>query len=249
MQKRTFLTFGTQQYYHALQCICQEANFLRFFDEIRGVTDKDLQSDAFFWKQHGKFIESNQRGYGYWIWKPYLIKKEMDKLADNDILIYCDAGCTININAMPRLMEYIDLLKTNKEGYGILSFVLPFKEVEYTKHKIFEYFDCNKEQQDMLQCMATIVIIKKNAHSMNIINKWVEASNHYYLINDVVDNEDSSFVTNRHDQSLLSVLVNKYGSIKLRDETYFEPDWNNGRKYPFLATRCNMMIKSLINGY
>lgn len=242
MPKKTFLTFASQQYYHALHCICNEAAELEYFDEINNYIDNDLKQDYNFWQQHGVFIENNCRGYGYWIWKSYLIKQELDKLADNDILIYCDAGCSININGKERLLEYIDLLNTNKDGYGILAFQFPYKELEYTKRKIFEYFECSEEQQNMLHCLATIILIKKNAHSMNIINKWYEASTHYYLINDDIDNEHSLFKVNRHDQSLLSVLVNKYGSVKLPDETYFEPDWNNGRKYPFLATRGNKQI-------
>ena len=35
------------------------------------------------------------RGGGYWIWKSHIIKK-INEINDNDILIYLDAGCSIN---------------------------------------------------------------------------------------------------------------------------------------------------------
>jgi hypothetical protein len=59
------------------------------------------------------------------------------------------------------------------------------------------------------------------------------------LINDFVSyNEDPAFIENRHDQSILSVIANRFGSIKLMDETYFNPNWNHdGMLYPFWAKR------------
>ena len=62
-----------------------------------------------------------------------------------------------------------------------------------------------------------------------------------YLINDDKTDEIPLFVDIRHDQSIFSVLVNKYGSIKIYDETYFEEfdsNWyKQGRNYPLLARR------------
>ena len=105
----------------------------------------------------------------------------------------------------------------------------------YTKNKIFEYFNIN--EKNLFQYISGIIIIKKNNHSIDIINKWYNTCI-YELINDNTCNEDPEFIENRHDQSILSVLVNKYGSIKLLDETYFYPNWNTiGIQYPFWAKR------------
>jgi hypothetical protein len=84
--------------------------------------------------------------------------------------------------------------------------------------------------------MATVIILKKNAHSTSIINEWYEQCENYDLINDEKGKEDPRFIDHRHDQSILSVLVNKRGSLKITDETYFS-NWNNGANYPFLAKR------------
>jgi len=71
---------------------------------------------------------------------------------------------------------------------------------------------------------------------MNIINEWCTLCQDYDLINDCTNNESNEFIEHRRDQSIISVLVNKYGSIKLLDETYFA-NWNDGLRYPFLARR------------
>lgn len=237
---KKFITFGgpTSNFHDSVKRICKEAEDLHFFDKIKGYTEIDLKNNESFWEKHGNFIENNSRGYGYWIWKSFLIKKELDHLNENDILIFCDAGCQINKHGKQRLLEYIDLLYMNHDNYGLISFQLEFKEMWYTKQKIFEYFDCDESSKHMLQCAANIIIIKKNSHSMNIINEWYNSCNHYHLINDEIGNEDHSFRENRHDQSILSILCNKYGSIKLLDETYFHPYWDeHGKDYPFLAKR------------
>lgn len=234
-QKAKFITFGSPTYYHGVKRICEEAKQLEFFDEIQGFTDVDLKKDV-FWEKHGNFIENNKKGYGYWIWKSYLIKKTLDELNENDILVYCDAGCEINKNGKNRLLEYVNMLLSNKQNYGLISFQLTYSEIMYTKNAIFDHFECDKKSKQMLQCVATVQIIKKNDHSINLVNKWYESCCHKHLINDEIRQEHPSFIENRHDQSILSVLVNKYGSIKLFDETYCS-NWENAKDFPFLAKR------------
>ena len=51
-----------------------------------------------FWNNHSEFILANKRGYGYWLWKPYLIMKTLEQMNDNDILVYADCGCEIESN-------------------------------------------------------------------------------------------------------------------------------------------------------
>ena len=232
-QSKQFITYGNKKFQNSVKRICEEAKTLHFFDNIKGFTEEDLQKDSDFWNKHGQFILNNPRLGGYAVWKAYLIKKTLDEMKINDILIYCDAGCQINSNGKQRLNEYIDMLNTS--NYGLISFQLGYKEIQYTKQLIFDKLDAN-ENKHLLQCLDGIIIIKKKVHSMNIINQWCEYSQIYDLVNDCTNNESFEFIENRHDQSVLSVLVNKYGSIKLLDETYFN-NWNDGFRYPFLARR------------
>ena len=236
-ENRHFITFGgpIPHYQNSLNRICAEANALDFFTKITGFSDIDLKNDKLFWEQHGDFINNNARGYGYWIWKSYLIKKELDNLNTDDILVYCDAGCEINANGKARLLEYIDLLHTDKNNYGLISFKLEFLEGYYTKRKTLELLNGDK---DALQCLATIILIRKTPHSVKLVDNWYELCSNYSLLNDEVGIENPLFIDHRHDQSILSLLVHKYGSIKILDETYFYPNWDiDGRDYPFWSKR------------
>jgi hypothetical protein len=100
MAKRLFLTFANAEYRNALQRIVREAEDSAFFDEICPCTESDFDND--YMQKFGSWIAANQRGYGYWIWKSYLIKTYLDKLNFGDFIIYMDSGCEINQKARNR---------------------------------------------------------------------------------------------------------------------------------------------------
>jgi alpha-mannosidase len=85
--------------------------------------------------------------------------------------------------------------------------------------------------------MTTVILFKKNNHSIHLISEWYQTCCNYELINDKLEDESNLFKDHRHDQSVFSMLVHKYGSIVLPDETYFYPNWEDGKLYPFLARR------------
>ena len=235
------LTFGgpTTEYHNCVNRLCNEGIELGCFDVIKGMTEIDLMEDKDFWNLHSNFIKNNKKGYGYWIWKSYIIMKYLqENMKDDDILIYMDAGCTINKKGKLCLLEYIQLLESSKYC-GIISFQMNhLLEIHYTKNKLFDYL--NTSNNDMLsgQCMATVIIIKKNKHSLLIINEWYRISCIYDLLNDDHINNNNNDIHHRHDQSILSLLVKKYGSIKIPDETFFHPNWiKDGALYPFWSTR------------
>lgn len=239
MSRKKFITFGgpCANYHNAAGRLCNQTKTLNFFDGVTGYTDIDLKNDKEFWDLHGDFITKNKRGYGFWIWKPYLVQKNMNEIKDGDYLIYADAGCEMNANGLKRLNEYIGMLDDDEEQYGILSFQLTFPEYKYTKQELLHYLNCDEDLKNDNQFIATVVILKKTKHSVSVINKWYEIACNYDLISDIKHMEqDSRFVDHRHDQSILSVLVKKYGSIKLSDETFFM-NWDDGVNFPILAKR------------
>lgn len=241
MRKKVFLTFGgpTQNYHNALHRICNEANNMNFFSHICGHTEQTLKEDISFWSKHQSFIENNPRGYGYWLWKPYLIKKHLEQLDDDDIIIYADAGCELNPNGLQRLNEYIEMLDNDTTNSGILKFQLVGHRIyEWTKKKVLEYFNSNENEKNNYMNLPGILFIKKNQNSVNFINDWYEISCNYELINDELSaDENPLFKLPRHDQCIYTLLGNRYNYINIPDETFFHPNWEDGSKYPILAKR------------
>ena len=237
-QKKAFLTFGgpTENFHNRVRTLCEQAKTLNFFTRIIGVTEQFLMNDQDFWNKHGHFITYHPRGFGYWLWKPFIIKKFLEELEDSDILIYFDAGCTFNPRGMKRMNEYIDMV--NNSDLGIIAFQLEHPEIKYTKRNVLDYFQADIDTMRSNQFMATVIILRKNAHSTKIINEWYDIVSNHQLINDeLLNNEYKVFIDHRHDQSIFSMLIKKYGAVKIPDETFFHPNWENGRDFPIWATR------------
>lgn len=241
-QRKWFITFGgpSHNYHNAVKRICSEARDIDVFDHITAYTDKDLIKDTEFWDKHANFLSTNARGYGYWLWKSYLTKKTLEKMNENDILLYSDAGSQINPNGIKRLREYFDIV--NRSKYANLSFKMEHLEKSWTKMDIFDYYDANQpEIMNTGQLACCLYVLRKCQHTIDLIDQWYEGSCQYHLINDSPSRSpnDTTFNENRHDQSLFSVLRKKLGTLTTdSDETWFSPNWaTTGANYPIWAKR------------
>jgi hypothetical protein len=231
------ITYGDGLYDETKKRLHNQANNLGWFDTITSYGPDDLEQD---FKEQFKDILELSRGGGYWIWKPYIIKKHLDKLQDNDILIYLDAGCSINKNGTQRFNEYVNMVNNNDAG--IISFQMDHIEKKWTTSEIFKYFNIGEDSEvkNSGQVMATVQIIKKNPNSIKLINVWNEVlyTNPLLFTDYYNNNQQSYFKDNRHDQSVFSIIRKLHNSIILNDETYFEPFGNEeSLKYPFWVTR------------
>jgi hypothetical protein len=235
------ITYGDNKYSESKKRIYNQAKSLGWFDAITLYSPEDLDEE---FKEKFKDILELPRGGGYWIWKPYIIKKHMDMISDNDILIYIDAGCYINPAGVKRFNEYIEMLNNREEG--CISFQMSqHKEKAWTTKEIFEHFNINNDSDDILetgQIMATIKMFKKNANAVNIVSAWLNAlyrnplvfTDHYNK-----NNQCDGFIDNRHDQSVCSIICKLYKTIVIEDETYFENGFGDevSLKYPLWATK------------
>jgi len=242
------ITYGDSLYDETKKRLYNQANDLGWFDIIKSYGPEDLEQD---FREQFKNILELPRGGGYWIWKPYIINKHMEKMNDDDILIYLDAGCYINPKGFNRFKEYIEILKNSNEA--CISFQMSHHiEKKWTTKEIFEYFNVNYEtgsiSNDILetgQIIATVKMFKKNANSMNIISAWLNPlyqnpqlfTDHYNK-----NKQCDVFIDNRHDQSICSVVCKLYKTIVLEDETYFADGFgcDESIKYPFWAARIRL---------
>lgn len=235
-----FLSFADSRMTPSLRRIRKEAKNTGWFDTITVV------DESYFDKSYMKMIKStlHMRGFGYWRWKSYIVLKKLSEIAVNDILLYLDAGCTINPKGQARFAEYLKLVENNADG--MLFFEQEGQlEKQWTKMDLIIHAKGNLNDN---QIFAGIFMLKKQKSTMKLVNEWYDlCNNHFDLITDspsIIPN-DSSFVENRHDQSALSLLARKYNPILLNVlET-----WTNGdflkdlSSFPFWATRNKQISK------
>lgn len=240
MQKNIhFVSYGNNTYNFAKQRIKSEAINFGMFSSINIHSPNDIDKD---FSQKYIDILSLQRGNGYWLWKEYFVSKKLSEVNFGDYVIYCDAGCTINKNGLSRFNEYIELLDNDPNNYGIISFQMDCIEEQFTTTQFFSNLNViDDDIKKSGQHMATILIIKKCDHVVNIFNDFFKViDSDHKLITDYYNkiNQEKIFIDNRHDQSILSVIRKIKGSLIIPDETfYLNFNCEKAKQIPFLATR------------
>lgn len=186
---------GTQHY-------CTTSAYKYGADVVYEYGPNDI--DEGFYNKN-KHILDQKRGGGYWLWKPYVICKVLDKISYGDYIFYADSGSYF-------VNDIIPLIKCmEKHEDDIISFSLPFIEKQWTKKEIFCFFDCvgDKEISETCQRIATFIVLKKTERTVRIMKRYLEAAESSDLITDKLDSniQESDFIENRHDQSIFSVLA------------------------------------------
>jgi len=240
INKINLITYSDKKFLKAKNRLSYQAEKFGEFHKIICYGPEDL--DLKFREQYQDILTQN-RGGGYWIWKYNLIKKNLLRMEENEILIYLDAGCHLNLLGKKRFFEYIELL--SKSEYGLLSFQMHDQpEKLWTVKEIFKYFGVEAESEigKSGQYMATVYFIKKNKHSMMYIENMLQAlERNRNMFTDFYNDKGQAdyFKDNRHEQSVSSILRKIMGSeIIPTDETWCPP-FGKGKslRYPIWAKR------------
>jgi len=233
-----FLTFGGggQTYRDAVKRISGQAYRSGWFDAIYPVTDDEIFNINNDWTERNRdFIFRNKRGYGYWIWKPFLIMELMRRINYGDLLVYADAGAELNVNGSRRFYELQELASQN----DVVVFELEHKATSWTKGDLFLHLGVSLDDPVAAekQLMGTAIFLRKTTATLQIISHWAllcEACNYGLLDDSIsVSPNDAKFNEHRHDQSIFSLLVRLSGcSTILPDETYFPDVWHKNGYHP-----------------
>lgn len=219
--KSYFLTFASGEFIGSQKILVESAEIAGGFTEIVPWTREKLQQTAFY-KSHQDILD-HQRGAGYWLWKPYIILDQLQKIEDGDFVVYWDCGKPARPNRFTHSIEPL-LCWCQKHHDGIIPGVLvpwhgPNKK--WTKRDCFVYMDCDTDVfRNHPQIQATFSIWQKNAQSVHFVRQWLEYALDPRII---TDNEnccglenDKAFVDHRHDQSILTNLAIKEGLSPLK---------------------------------
>jgi hypothetical protein len=202
----------------------RQANECPFIDQCIVVSDDGNTLYDSFYKEFGDFVKLNPRGYGFWIWKPYIILSYIKKLSHGDVLLYCDIGCELSMAGHKKFDAYIELIEEKE----ILAFSTLNRQPEYfwCKKELLEFFNLPNFLIEQEQVAATFFMIKVSDFSSSFVSQWLEIakSNNFNYINDqCADGQAPEFIEHRHDQSIFSLLIKKYGISIIRERSYFPP--------------------------
>lgn len=175
-----------------------------------------------FYSRNRAILDQN-RGAGYWLWKPYYIYKHLNLINDGDILFYLDSGDSFK----PELFRDFESVMKDRD-YILTSGA--FLQKHYTKGDCFYLMGCDDSKyKNRLQLEAGILVFRKTAKTLEFVRKWLDFCRNPQIITDSPNlflENSPGFVDHRHDQSILTNLAEMDGFSS--DETM--------RKY----VRCNV---------
>ena len=220
-----------------------EARSTGWFKDVFNYTSDDLLS------YNRPF---NGPGAGWWWWKSVVCQIALNNIKKDDILLYLDAGCSINVNGKNRFWEYVELCNS---GPGFVGFGggtelsdnggAGATDKMHTKRDLLIDLGCDSpEYMETTQLGGGLFFVKNNYFGNDLINQFVELSkNEHFLNGDVsLNSEYNEFVDHRNDQSVLSLLVklrlpelNDY-LFSLKELTHL-PAEDLDLRYPLKATR------------
>jgi hypothetical protein len=238
---------NTPDYSASLRRLNRQADSLGLFSGRRIYSDKDL--DPTFRAEFGEYLQSGVRGFGYWVWKPFLILEYLKALPDDSILLYVDAGCHLNPKGADRLIDYCEIAAQHPTN--ILHFELNSDHSlsRWTKESCLEHFNIKPGDRlrDEPQVWAGAMVIKNSPTSRDFVLRWLAPFREDW---NLVDDSPSStpnhplFVEHRHDQSILSILAYRDGTARLSHSEQYpkkEPghpiDWSQVSSFPIHARR------------
>lgn len=249
MTRVHLITFadGGAGYLTGRDLLIRTATEARWFESITAYDENRLAQESPDWyEEHRAFIKSNRRGFGYWIWKPEIIRLKLSEVSADDVVLYLDAGCQINSKGITRFKKYIEL--TNL--FGMFCFYLNgpnYTIGQWTKADLLRYFDIQFDDPilAMPQVEAGVSFYKNTKTTIKSVQLWSETMTckDYHFVNDNPSHatEGRAFIEHRHDQSVFSLIhyIHRWGK-SIRNENYFPFHWRNNEHpeiYPIAATR------------
>ena len=254
-QRWAFLTFGAglPNWRAAARRLEYEAKVSGWFDVSVAYTDLDLpRLFPQFASRHGSVLNRRVRGYGYWIWKPYLIGEMLKTLGNRySGVVYMDAGCQLNPSgelASEKMAAYFDMAQAE----GAFAMHLPgHREDRWSRRATMDYLNLDKSLRESTQIQSTTVFV--TGRSDALVQQWFDAciADDYTHVMDGPQTELNApgFVAHRHDQSVFSGIAKRHGIATIPDETFWAPQWSTtGQSYPIWAPRNRTRVRVEASG-
>lgn len=240
MNKNVFLSYATGSFIPQRDALCTSAQ-QPGYDQIISLTDSDIKHTD-FWKKNQHILQQ-PRGAGYWLWKPFIIKQELSKLNEGDVLTYCDAGRSnyYLLEALPK--NLIHKTRNNEQGFLLGPALFQHGALKkWTKRDCLLLMDCDSEsitEKPLIQ--ATWSFWTPSKEAFEFLDQWMKYSLDERCLTDLgntmgVANYDS-FIDHRHDQSILTLLAYKAKSDHL--------DFSHTKSFKILALRPQSQLSHL----
>lgn len=213
---KCLINYSDNNYSEAQKYCSKKAMTCGGFEKVIEYTPKDIP-DSIINLCRESFYGDDRKAKRYGLWRPYIIRHTLEKLEYGDYLCYCDAGGYFIRDVYPIFN------KMEKEQKDIRVSQLPLVEKQWTKRDVFICLNADYEEvTDSNQICSGFIFIKKTEYSVLFFDEFYDVAIKYPSLFTDEDNKLGkenypSFIENRHNQSVFSVLCKKWGIIPDED--------------------------------
>lgn len=241
MTEFTVVTFGTAQFSWALEV--QKRRSLRFGAQRHiayGVESAAVQSA----RSENPAIATATRGYGLWIWKPYILLDALGQCGPGDYVIYLDAGVAPVADLAPWFAHL------RRRPVNLFAPVPPRPARAWTKRECFALMRADAPRFHAAPMLSAGIQAYGNVReSHEFIVDLKAFMRNPLLLTDVGEGERAGeaddFVAHRHDQSILTLLAVLRGCPIFREPSQYGIWTRSAREAHLAATAAH---PGLLNG-
>jgi hypothetical protein len=208
-----FLTYATASFFANARALADSALQVGFH-ESTVVRPEQLAGSAFS-RQHASIL-AEQRGAGYWLWKPYVIREALDGIGSRDVLLYSDAGRTRYYSFSRFPARLFAELRRKSEGFLFGPAIGHLGTIrEWTKRDCLVLMDA--DHADILDkpLLMTWSLWTRSPAALSFLDAWLRYCEDPRCLTDAPNrygHNHHGFVAHRHDQSIASVLAHQTGA-------------------------------------
>ena len=228
MNKIYLVTFANGNLYEESQKNLNNTLSIAEIDEhIKWNLDK-LKSTNFYLEN--KKLLDIELGHGYWAWKPYIILEQLNKINNQDVLIYMDASRYETDGFKNSCKNVINFMNNNNIDI-IPGFENNNKNDIMIKNACLKFFNLEKDNNflNKINIFTSPMFLKKTNFTLKFIKEWMDNC----LIENIISYEDLSYKNGKihiYDQAILNCLLYKY---KINSYKPLIKDENEFRKFTY----------------
>jgi len=187
---------------------------------------------------HRQFLrnetDASGRGAGYWFWKPVVVLSVLQKdgVLFGSYIIYTDGD---RPDVIGYASDVVETMEQRSHDFTIQQWK-GGTEIVHTKGDIFEHFGVHGRwnKNNKPQYSANFFVVKKSPTTIEFFSKWASLMEDYHLVSDEPSRlaNHPAFAENRHDQSMLSMLLKFVYRDGGPTKTAVEIDMNNSYVEP-----------------
>lgn len=179
---------------------------------------EEMLRETPFWAENAGILEQ-ERGAGYWLWKPHILLEKLRSVGPDDIVIYNDAGRYRpgSFTCFPRFPHAAAELVARSPKRFIHSFITDWLvQGHYTKRDCLILMQADhKEMYLAPQISCAPLLYMPSEHSFAFLERWLELARDPRILTDQPDELGPplpEFTDHRHDLAIASILAHQTGA-------------------------------------